>query len=74
MGLQFGLGLNEDWAAVRQRRAINAAHFLPPAHCARKLVLSVSLPADIDINEQKPCDSTNAQVGKGVFFVHTGVI
>lgn len=44
MGLQFGLGLSEYLAAVRQRRAIKAACLSPPAHCAVKLVLSVSLP------------------------------
>lgn len=73
MGLQFGLGQSEYLAAVRQRHAINAAHFLPPAHCAGKLVLSVSLPASIDINKQSLVILPMLMLGK-VCFVYAQVI
>lgn len=69
MGLQFGLGQGECLAAARQRHAIKTAPLSPPACSAVKLVLSVSLPANVDINKEKPCDSTDAQFGiRGVFF------
>lgn len=59
MGLQFGLGQGEYLAAVRQRLAIKTAPFLPAAHSVEELVLSVRLPATIDMNKQRPCDSTS---------------
>lgn len=63
MGLQFGWGQSEHLAAVKQRHAIKVAHLLPPAHCAVRLVLSVSLPASTDINKQESCDSTDTRAG-----------
>lgn len=47
MGLQFGLGQGECLAAVRQRHVIKLASLSPPARSAVRLVLSVSLPANI---------------------------
>ena len=68
MGLQFGLGQGKCLAAVRQRRAINTDPFSPPARSAGKLVLSINLPANIELNKPKPCNSINAPFGiRGVY-------
>lgn len=63
MGLQFGLGQRECLAAVRQRLAIKAAPFSPPACSAVELVLPVSLPANNNMNKLKHCDSPTLVLG-----------